>query len=77
MNQLDIHKDVDDFFSDTPKQILFNVIQCVCCEDVIESRHVHDFVSCFCGAVSVDGGRDYLKRSFTDIDDFVELSIIK
>lgn len=36
-------------------------IQCLSCEDIIESKHRHDFVTCKCGAVSADGGRDYLR----------------
>ena len=33
------------------------------CEEEIESVHRHDFVTCKCGNVSVDGGKDYLRRS--------------
>lgn len=40
-----------------------NVVQCLKCNDIIESKHRHDFVSCRCGAIAVDGGKDYLKRS--------------
>jgi hypothetical protein len=39
--------------------------------------HRHDFVTCKCGRVSVDGGKDYLKRSFTDPIDYTELSEVK
>lgn len=42
--------------------ILSNQIKCLLCEDVIYSAHKHDFVSCKCGAVCVDGGMNYLKR---------------
>ena len=28
----------------------------------IESTHCHDFKFCKCGAVAVDGGKDYLRR---------------
>ena len=42
--------------------ILSNVIQCKYCKDIIESKHTHDFVTCKCGKVSVDGGLDYLRR---------------
>lgn len=43
-----------------PKQrIIRNSIRCRKCNDVIESKHVHDFVPCSCGAVFVDGGHDY------------------
>jgi hypothetical protein len=54
-----------------------NKIRCKHCEDVIESTYRHDYVSCKCGAVAVDGGKDYLRRSFkTDPDvDYEELSI--
>lgn len=45
-------------------KIIRNAIKCDNCGDVIESKHVHDFVTCRCEAVSVDGGHDYLKRSF-------------
>jgi hypothetical protein len=43
-------------------KILRNMARCVKCGDVIESKHRHDFVWCKCGAISVDGGKDYLKR---------------
>ncbi|WMJ76965.1 MULTISPECIES: DUF7695 domain-containing protein [unclassified Sedimentibacter] len=33
-----------------------NSIQCECCGDIIESKTVHDFVTCSCGRCSVDGG---------------------
>ena len=39
-----------------------NAIKCLRCGDIIESKHVHDFVTCSCGAISVDGGHEYLKR---------------
>ncbi len=37
-------------------------VECPKCADVIWSRSTHDFKYCKCGAVYVDGGRDYLKR---------------
>jgi hypothetical protein len=40
-------------------KIKTNKIQCNFCKDIIESVHRHDFKSCFCGRVSVDGGKDY------------------
>ena len=33
-----------------------NRIQCLKCDDVIEATHQHDFKSCKCGFVSIDGG---------------------
>lgn len=43
-------------------RILANRAQCRACGDVIESTHVHEFRSCRCGSISVDGGREYLRR---------------
>lgn len=43
-----------------------NAVRCLDCGTVIESRHRHDFVTCECGRVSVDGGRDYRRVVFTD-----------
>jgi len=39
-------------------------LKCLLCRDVIESKYRHDFVTCSCGNVSVDGGNDYLKVSY-------------
>lgn len=60
-----------------PRQkILRNRIKCNKCGDIIESTSVHDFVTCSCGAVSVDGGRSYLKRSAMNPGDFHDLSVV-
>jgi DNA-directed RNA polymerase subunit N (RpoN/RPB10) len=55
--------------------IIQNKIKCNNCGDIIESKYRHDFVSCKCGRVSADGGKDYLKRCFQETDDYEELSI--
>lgn len=39
-------------------------IVCPLCRCTIYSRARHDFRSCSCGAVSIDGGFDYMKGSF-------------
>lgn len=56
--------------------ILANKAQCSKCGDIIESRYRHEFVSCSCGAIFVDGGTDYLRRGYKkeDGDCFIELS---
>lgn len=56
------------------KQILKNAVRCNLCGDVIESTHRHDFKTCSCGRVSVDGGLDYIRRVSRSRDDFTELS---
>lgn len=40
-----------------------NQIKCTSCNTLIRSKYKHDFVTCPCGSVSVDGGSHYLKRS--------------
>ena len=55
--------------------IYVNAIQCVNCHDIIISRNKHDYRSCDCGNVSVDGGSHYTKRSFCEKGDFADLSI--
>lgn len=39
-----------------------NDAKCRKCGDIIESVTRHDFVTCKCGAISVDGGQDYFRR---------------
>lgn len=57
------------------QKIKKNCIRCKKCGDVIESKSTHDFKACSCGTVSVDGGTDYLRRSYKNSpDDFEELS---
>lgn len=42
--------------------IVQNAVICNKCDDFIFSKTRHDFVTCKCGAISVDGGQDYLRR---------------
>lgn len=35
-------------------------IKCLICGDIIESKSVHDLVSCKCESCYIDGGQDYL-----------------
>ena len=58
------------------KKIIKNCIKCKHCGDIIESKHRHDFVFCKCQTVAVDGGHDYLKRTFktSPSEDYEELS---
>lgn len=56
------------------ERITQNVIQCNHCKDVIVSCYRHDFKTCKCGTVSVDGGLDYLRRCFKNPDDYTDFS---
>lgn len=53
--------------------IVQNAVTCLACGDFIVSKHRHDFVTCTCGAVSVDGGQEYLRR-VGDFGNAVDLS---
>lgn len=50
------------------KEIIRNAARCKLCGDVIESRYRHDFVTCSCGNLSVDGGLDYIRRGWSSKD---------
>lgn len=58
------------------KRIIKNTIRCKKCGDVIESKGVHNLVSCKCCSCSVDGGKQYIRRNFitTPEEDYEELS---
>ena len=58
------------------KKIISNKIKCKKCGDIIESKSINDYKRCSCGAVAVDGGKDYLKRIGIE-EEYEELSIIK
>lgn len=55
------------------RRILINKIRCRRCGEILESVSMHDFKICSCGAVAIDGGREYLRRCGYP-DDWEELS---
>lgn len=58
------------------RKITRNALRCKHCGDVIESKSVHDFKQCSCGAIFVDGGCEYLRRGFktSPEEDLIDLS---
>lgn len=54
-------------------KIIVNKIKCKKCGGIIESTYRHDYRTCKCGAVAVDGGHDYLRRC-GNLEDFEDLS---
>ena len=54
--------------------ILSNQVRCTPCGDTPYSAHRHDYKSCQCGAVHVDGGQDYLRR-VGNYEEYEEMSI--
>lgn len=57
-------------------KIIKNAIRCKICGDEIESTFRHEYVSCSCGACAVDGGHDYLRRSFALRDCYDDISVV-
>jgi len=55
-------------------KLVKNKAQCKLCLDIIESKHRHDFNFCSCSNLAVDGGYDYIKRSYDDPETIIELS---
>ena len=45
---------------------LRNSAKCLNCQDHIQSVFTHDFKSCKCGEVFVDGGFSYVRQGYTD-----------
>lgn len=62
----------------TREIIIANKAKCRICGDIIQSLHRHDFRSCSCGEISVDGGHSYLRRAVkTSFSNVVDLSEIR
>ena len=59
------------------ERIIRNRIRCKKCGDIIESYYCHDYKECSCGSCAVDGGHQYLRRCFVEIDGFEELSEVR
>lgn len=59
------------------RKIIKNAIQCKLCGEIIESTYRNQYVSCKCGACAVDGGLDYLRRSYQRRDCYIELSVME
>ena len=61
----------------TIRKLIRNRCKCKKCGDIIESKSVHDYVRCKCGAISTDGGLDYIHRSGVEnlipMDEFEEI----
>lgn len=68
--------DPDDYnYNQGYNVIVSNCAKCLVCYQILYSNHRHDFNTCECGRLSVDGGHSYLRRLFTDRGSYEELSI--
>jgi hypothetical protein len=50
-----------------------NRAKCKLCNDILESFHRYDYVTCKCGEISIDGGKDYLQCSAKDWKNFLRV----
>lgn len=50
-----------------------NRAKCKLCQEIIESFHRHDYVTCKCGEISVDGGIDYYRCSAKNWENFLRI----
>ena len=61
-------------------KIIVNKVRCKRCDSIIESKNVHDFQRCSCGAITIDGGTDYQRTSWPtgdNVDDYIDFSYSK
>ncbi|MFL0504795.1 hypothetical protein ACH0B5_03520 [Ureibacillus sp. 179-F W5.1 NHS] len=64
------------------RRVLVNKVRCKKCNDIIESKHEHDFKRCSCGSIFIDGGKYYQKYGWglnqqeekSELDDFIDFS---
>lgn len=56
-------------------RILQNQARCLDCGDEPFSAHVHDYRTCTCGNISVDGGLEYIKRGYRPHANMEDMSI--
>lgn len=61
------------------ERIIRNAVRCKKCGDIIESKNVHDIIACKCGCCHVDGGKQYIRRGYTNSpeEDYEELSEVE
>ena len=64
---------VDNTSRAVTRRLTRNAARCRRCLSEIESTHTHDYRSCACGAIAVDGGLAYARRSANNPRDIEEL----
>lgn len=42
-------------------KLIKNSAKCLKCGEVLVSKHRHDWVSCSCGSIFIDGGLEYIR----------------
>ena len=59
------------------KRIIENSAKCLKYGDKIISKYRNDYITCSCGNISVDGGLDYCRRVFKDMETWIDTSILE
>lgn len=62
------------------RRLVRNAGRCLQCQEVVESTYRWDYRSCGCGAIAVDGGLAYLKRTgnplcFEELSEYEEVGV--
>lgn len=50
------------------KQIVYNAVECLKCDQIISSHYTHDYKHCECGHAMVDGGMSYERYGGEEIN---------
>lgn len=56
-------------------KLLLNRAQCAKCKDIIISYYGHDYKTCKCGEISIDGGGEYQRGIAKDLNNIIDLSV--
>lgn len=59
------------------RKVIRNAAKCLGCGVILESRHRHDFKSCDCGNVSIDGGHSYLRTVVSRPELMEDMSVVE
>lgn len=54
--------------------IITNSAQCLICGNILVSESVHDYKTCKCGNIFVDGGNEYIRHGWRHKNFYVNLS---
>ncbi|MFB1052258.1 hypothetical protein [Paraliobacillus sp. JSM ZJ581] len=62
------------------KKVIVNKVRCKKCNDIIESKYIHDMQYCKCKSIYIDGGKEYQRCGWKSgkqddyIDDYIDFS---
>jgi len=72
-----MHGSCIEVIEENKMKIIKNAIRCNICGDEIESKYRQNYVRCSCGACAVDGGHDYLRRTFKNKESYTDISVVE